>query len=407
MTPRRNTVVAGMSAVTAGSMTANVAAYLLHLPASRWLGPAGYGEFASLLAAQLIIAVPALALQMVTAREVVTSRLHGRDNTEQLRRLGYANTVLVAVLAVVLAPVFAMVLNTSIAASAAALLAAPALVLLATQQGLLQGQQRFGELAIVLAGAGVARVAPAVVVLALGAGPALALAAAAVGAATAAAGASVLVRRGPGAGRNGFTSSSFPNEPNSVNVAAVLRASHIQLAIVVFTSLDLVLARVVFEDTLAGQYALGSVAAKIAFWLPHAVGIVLFPRMANPAHTRTALKFTMLVLSGLGVLMVAGAGTLAPIVPLLVGEDYRPVIGVLWLFAAQGAVLALLQGVLLSAIARDRTAVSLVAWTGLAVEGTLLLTLPLTLVPFLLVAVASAAGTTVVALAAVNVSLRR
>ncbi|MBB3039563.1 hypothetical protein [Hoyosella altamirensis] len=401
---QRSAVVAGVSVVAAGSMTANAAAYLLHLPASRWLGPAGYSEFASLLAAQLIIAVPALALQMVIAREVVTSRLAGRDRTAQLRRLGYANAVLVATIAVLLVPVTAAVLNTSVAAAAAALLAAPVLVLLATEQGLLQGQQRFGELAVVLAGAGIARVSPAVVALALGGGPAVALAAAALGAAVAAAGANMLVRRATAVESNGPVRDS---DTRRLSVMTVLRASHIQLAIVVFTSLDLVIARVVFEDTLAGQYALGAVAAKVAFWLPHAVGIVIFPRMANPALTKSAVRFIVVVLAGLGVAMVVGAAVLAPVVPFLVGEDYRPIVGLLWLFAAQGAVLAILQGVLLSAIARDRTAVSLVAWAGLGIEAILLLTLPLTITSFLIVAICCATATTGVALATVSASLRR
>lgn len=69
--PATGTAVAGMTMVTAGAMTANLASYLLHLPAAQWLGPAGYGEFASLLAAQLVLAVPALALQTVVARETV------------------------------------------------------------------------------------------------------------------------------------------------------------------------------------------------------------------------------------------------------------------------------------------------------------------------------------------------
>src|SRR5699024_3821835 len=62
-------VLTGAGAVTAGSLIANVAAYLLHLPASRWLGPEGYGAFAALLSAQLLVAVPSLALQAVVARE--------------------------------------------------------------------------------------------------------------------------------------------------------------------------------------------------------------------------------------------------------------------------------------------------------------------------------------------------
>src|SRR5690606_39888110 len=59
----------------AGAMTANIASYLLQLLAGRWLGVAGYSEFASLLAVQLLCAVPALALQNVVARELV----HGSD----------------------------------------------------------------------------------------------------------------------------------------------------------------------------------------------------------------------------------------------------------------------------------------------------------------------------------------
>ena len=62
--------VAGMGMVTAGSMFANVAAYLLQVLASRMLGVEGYGEFASLLAAQLVLAVPALALQSVPGSPV-------------------------------------------------------------------------------------------------------------------------------------------------------------------------------------------------------------------------------------------------------------------------------------------------------------------------------------------------
>ena len=84
-TPRpapTGSAVAGMTMVTAGAMTASLASYLLHLPASRWLGPAGYGEFASLLAAQLVLAVPALALQTVVARETV----HG-SGIDELRSI--------------------------------------------------------------------------------------------------------------------------------------------------------------------------------------------------------------------------------------------------------------------------------------------------------------------------------
>ncbi|MBN4927679.1 polysaccharide biosynthesis protein [Hoyosella rhizosphaerae] len=390
-----------MSKVTAGAMVANIAAYLLHLPASRWLGPAGYGEFAVLLAAQLLIAVPALALQMVIAREVVRATLDGTERTAELRRLGYANTVFVAAVAVLLTPVVAGTLGTSMVAAGAALLTAPALVLLATEQGFLQGQQRFGELAGVLAGVGVCRVLPAVVVLGAGGEAAGALAAGAAGAFLAAGVARLVVNRRVIVGQERAGNSHVPN------VLSVVRASHVQLVIIALTSIDLMLVRAVLDESSSGLYALGAVATKVAFWLPYAVGVVLYPEMANPARTQNAVRRIVLVVGTLGAVMVVGAALAAPIIPVIVSEDYRPVVGMLWLFAAHGAVLSLLQGVLFAAVARDRTAVAGIAWVALAVEIAVLLTVPSTLREFIVCALAVSSVTAVVISAAVLWALRR
>src|SRR5699024_9708988 len=89
---------------------------------------------------------------------------------------------LVAALAVV--PV-SLLLDTSVAATAAALAPGPVLCLLATEQGLLQGSERFRALGAVLACAGAGKVIPAVAVLAAGGGVGTALAAGAIGVAAA------------------------------------------------------------------------------------------------------------------------------------------------------------------------------------------------------------------------------
>ncbi|WP_425300584.1 hypothetical protein [Nocardia wallacei] len=89
-------------------MTANVAAYLLQLLAGRWLGVGGYSEFASLLAVQLLCAVPALALQNVVARELVRGA-----PVAAVRALGWRCAAIVAALAAVLIPVVAVVLEVS------------------------------------------------------------------------------------------------------------------------------------------------------------------------------------------------------------------------------------------------------------------------------------------------------
>lgn len=179
---RRLPVVADLTLVTAGAMTANVAGYLLQMLASRWLGVTGYSEFASLLAVQLLCAVPALALQNVVARELVRGA-----GVAALRGLQWRCAVIVAAVAAALVPLVTAVLNVGVVACAAALGAAPALVLLSGEQGILQGSRRFRALAVVLGAAGIARVAPALIVLALGGGAAPALWAAALGIVAAAA----------------------------------------------------------------------------------------------------------------------------------------------------------------------------------------------------------------------------
>ncbi|KXX56117.1 polysaccharide biosynthesis protein [Rhodococcus sp. LB1] len=376
-----NSAVAGVTMVTAGSMTANIASYLLQLLASRWLGPAGYGEFASLLAAQLVLAVPALALQTVVAREVVRGK-----GSHAVRLLGYRCAVIVAVAAMLLAPLVSWALDTGMLATFSALITAPVLVLLATEQGLLQGAARFGPLSVVLAGAGVAKVVPAVVVLAVGAGPGLALAASAVGTGLVALCAQL------------FADSGIAGESTTrIGVPAVLKASQVQLALIALSSMDLVIARIVLSNDDAGLYALGTVATKAAFWLPQAVGVVLYPRMANPAHSAKAIRSALAVLVGLGAVLVAGVAVAAPLVPLLVGDAYQPVQSLLWLFALHGACLAVLQGALLSAIAGERTHLAVIAWIGFAVEMAAMLTLASTIGQFIAVAVTVASSTALVA----------
>lgn len=383
----------GAGAVTAGSMLANIAAYLLHLPASRWLGPEGYGAFAALLSAQLLVAVPSLALQAVVARELVRG-----VPAEALRSLGRRVALLVALVAALAVVPVSLLLDTPLAATAAALAPGPVLCLLATEQGLLQGAERFRALGVVLAAAGVGKVVPAVAVLAAGGGVGTALAAGAIGVAVAWLVAARVVATGQGdttgrglaawrgrtAGRGSTagrglaahenlttTTTPYPtgSAPSSPGVQAVLAAGQVQLVMMALTSVDLLLARALLSPEDAGRYALGAVAAKAAFWLPQAVGTVLYPRMADPAGHRGAVRSAVGVLLGIGAVVVIGAAAAGPLVPVLVGADYQPVSGLLWAFAALGVTLSVLQAFLLASIATDRTVEAGIAWCGLVLTA--------------------------------------
>ncbi len=380
---RRLPVVADMTLVTAGAMTANVAGYLLQLLAGRWLGVAGYSEFASLLAVQLLAAVPALALQNVVARELVRGAA-----VASVRRLARRCAVIVVVAAVALIPVVALVLQVDPLAAGGALLAAPVLVLISGEQGILQGDQRFRWLAVVLGAIAILRVVPAVVVLAVGGNAAAALWAAALGLVVAAAVADRITRSA-----GVLPSASGPD--HAAGVTAVLRAAQVQAALMALSSADLIIARIVLDEADASRYALGAIATKIAFWLPQAVGVVLYPRMAQPQHSVKALRSALAVLAVIGLIAVAGAAVLSPLAPAFAGSDYAPIQGWLWLFALDGALLAVLQGALLSAIAADRTAPAAIIWAGLAIELAITLPLVRSLPVLIAVAAGTAAATTI------------
>lgn len=409
--------VAGMTWVTAGAMSANALSYVLYLLAGRLLLPAGYGMFASLVTAQLVLAVPALALQAVIARGIARDRAGAGGAADAVgtadgaRVLTYRTAAIVAVLAAVATPLLAAALDTPAAAAAAAMAMAPMLVLLAGEQGVLQGRERFAALGAVLGAAGVGKVLPAAVVLLAGGGATAALAASTAGTAAAVLAARGVVVRTDAeravADRADRTVAGGRTVAGRATAApsAVLRASQVQLVLIALTSVDLIMARIVLSGTDAGVYAMGSVATKAAFWLPAAVGVVLYPRMARPEHSLHAVRSTLATLTVLGVAVVACAAVAAPLVPVLVGDQYRPVVGLLWLFALVGAAFAVLQGALLSTIARDATRLAVLAWAGLVVEAAALALC--TSVPQMAVTAAVCAlGTTATVTVAVLLSMR-
>ena len=360
---RRSGVLGALGWVAAGSMLANAGAYAIHLAAGRWLTPADYGQFAVVLSAVLVVGVPALAVQAVLAREVV----HGRDEAD-LRRLTARTVLAVTVLVAGAVPVMSALTSYRVGLVAAGLVVAPLLTAVGAGQGILQGRGHFRLLGWVLAAVGGLRCVPVIGALAAGAGPAGALAAGAAGAAASAilVWAAVLAT-GP-AGSAPGTANTASETGTAVGLGMVLRASLVQLVLVIATSVDLLMAPMVLDRTDTGIYAVGAIATKAAFWLPQAVGVVFYPSLADPATSRRSFRRAVTVVAGIGAAVTLAAAAAGPAVPLVFGPEYRPLVGWLGLFAFTGAALSVLQVALLSAIARDRTVVAGVVWAAVGVE---------------------------------------
>ncbi|MGA0078460.1 MAG: hypothetical protein ACO3IH_03425 [Candidatus Nanopelagicales bacterium] len=82
----------------------------------------------------------------------------------------------------------------------------------------------------------------------------------------------------------------------------LVKATQALLALYVLVNVDVLLARVVLSPEESGIYSVGMLVAKIAFFLPQAVTVVLFPRMGN--NDSSALRLAFLGTSGIGFLYI-------------------------------------------------------------------------------------------------------
>src|SRR6266508_2833285 len=285
----------------------NVLNYAYSLAMVRPLGPAGYGALAALLALVLIGAFPGMALQVVVARHTA---LRGNDQ----RAIGelwagalgatLAGGAGLGLLGVLAAPAVTGFLHLGSLAPALWLAAALApLPAIAALQGMLQGRERFGALAAVLLAAAAGKLAVGMALVALGAGVAGAVAGAAAGGVLALLAGLALVRS-PLAG------SRWRWRPRgAVALGGVLAAGVAVLGLLLLANLDVLLARHHLSSRAAGLYAAGAVMAKIAFWAPQFVIIVVFPRLVTPqGRSRLLGRAAAVVAAG-------GAAALRPGVP--------------------------------------------------------------------------------------------
>ena len=348
---------------------ANALNYAYSLAMVRPLGPAGYGALAALLALVLLGAFPGVALQVVVARHTVRCGNDARALAELWA--GTLTVTLVAgaalgLLGVLAAPAVTGFLHLGSLVPALWLAAALApLPAIAAMQGMLQGRERFGALAAVLLAAAAGKLAAGVALVALGVGVVGAVAGAAAGGALALVTGLALVRTPLARSRRRLH--------GAVAFREVLAAGVAILGLLLLTNLDVLLARHHLTSRAAGLYAAGSVLAKIAFWAPQFVIMVVFPRLVAPQGRARPLGRAAAVMAAGGVLLVAGAALAPRLVVLLpFGREYLGVGPLLPAFAALGTVLALVELVLFSGIAAGDRRYSRLLLAAALAEGALI-----------------------------------
>lgn len=346
----------GSAVVALGLAVGQVLAYLVNVVGARALGPAEYGELGALLNLLLIGSVLALAVQTVVARRVATGEGSRRGDLPLGVRLGIAEASGLLVLTPLLAWVFRL---DAVAVAAVAVLFLP-LTTTAVALGLHQGRERFPALATTYGAVAATRSGLALVVLAFGGdvrGVALASLAGAV------------LGWGVAAGLARLPVLTWAR-PDPAAVRETVRVGHALLAMFVLTSLDVLLARIRLTDEGSGQYAAGAILVKVAFWLPQAVAVAAFARMAG--GDRRHLGRAAALVGGVGVLATAGAYLLGPtVVPWVLGTDYTVAARSPAVFVLAGSLQALAYLVLMGRLARESHTAVWAVWGGVAVMAML------------------------------------
>jgi O-antigen/teichoic acid export membrane protein len=334
----RRSLVRSSAVVGAALMTGNLASYLLAIIGSHRLLPSAYGLFGAMLAVLLVGGIPALALQAVVARRTAAEQLPLRHALRDGMVTGLASV------AVGLAawPGLTAFLHVDHHGLAVVLVVAGLLPLnlLGAIQGHLQGAERFGRLAVVVVVIGVGRLLGGVIPLLLGAKATGVMAGIAI-ATTLSALVALRLAAQPGIV---FATAARTTAARRSARPELVTATLSMGALLLLSSLDLLLARHLLPATPAGRYAAGNVVAKAAFWLPQAVPLTALPRLSRHDHRAKALRDAAVLtaaIAALSITVTAVAGVF--LVKLTFGAGYGSIGGVAWLFAVQGSALAGVQ----------------------------------------------------------------
>jgi len=270
---RSGAVLAGASAV---SIVLN---YVFLLATGRILGSDLYGSFAALLGLLAIVVIPATALQMAVSREVARRLASGDEAgaaafSRATLRLSVVATVPLLLIALLLAVPIDQVLHIdSVGVVVLLELTLATTFVFPVAQGMLQGAQRFSELAALYVFPFVLRL----LALALAAGLGYRLGGA-VFATVIGAGAGLVMALVFVGDLLAVTPSARPSLAPFLRYLGPVVVGLVGIALL--THVDILIVKARFSAHDAGAYGAASAFARVGFFLPATILAVLFPRTA-------------------------------------------------------------------------------------------------------------------------------
>lgn len=335
----------------------NVATYGFTILAARRLGPAEYSAVASLMGLLLVVVVVSLGLQATGARKIAAEPARRAEIEAELMSATYRSAVVLGLICLALTPLIAwgLELDSWPAALMIGLSAVP-LTIMGGQSGVLQGEQRWGPLGGIYLSMGLGRLCVAAVTMAISPTAFGAMLGVAIAAwIPALVGAAALRQARPRA-----------PAPATRVLREVAGNSHALLAFFALSNADVVVARVVLDERIAGLYAGGLILAKAVLFLPQFVVVIAFPSMASSKERHGMYLRGLVLVAGIGVLASIGAVLFSDLAVTFVGgpayQEIEPVVG---LFATLGMMLAMIQLMVYEVVARQHRASVWLIWMGL------------------------------------------
>jgi O-antigen/teichoic acid export membrane protein len=348
-------------AVAMGIM--NLSTYGYTVLAAHALGKEPYGAFSALMGALLVISVLSLGLQATGARRISAEP----DQVIAIERVvlgvGLRSALVLGTVCLALAPVLNAVLHLhSLPTALLVGVAAFPLTYMGAQAGVLQGERRWGLLALVYLSQGLGRLVFGLGLIIFWPTEFAAMCGVALGCWL-----PVLI----GALALSRPRTDVPHSEGHPGLDLIREVGHSSQALLAFFALsnaDILVARATMSDSQAGLYAAGLIMAKAILFLPQFVVVYAFPSMSKEETSRRTLLLAMAMSAALGAVGV-GAVLLLPELALLFvgGKDFEPVKGDLYQFAVVGTLLSMVQLLVYSALARRQGRAVIMIWTALVV----------------------------------------
>jgi O-antigen/teichoic acid export membrane protein len=346
-------------AVAIGFM--NLFTYGYTVLAAHTIGKEPYGAFSALMGALLVISVLSLGLQATGARRISAEP----DQVIAIERVvlgvGLRSALVLGAFCLLLAPVLNAVLHLESLPTALLVgVAAFPLTYMGAQAGVLQGEQRWEPLALVYLSQGLGRVGFGLVLMLVWPTEFAAMAGVALGCWLPVLIGWFVLRR---------PRVDTPHSEGHPGIDLIKEVGHSSQALLAFfalSNLDILVARATMSNSEAGLYAAGLIMVKAILFLPQFVVVMAFPSMSKGTSRRTLLM-AMGLSAALGGVGVLGTLLLPDLALLFVGgDDFSAISEDLWKFAIVGTLLAMIQLLVYSALARRQGRAVIMIWSALA-----------------------------------------